>query len=467
MAARTLANLGLKAFFNFGEDGWNDEVDANFLKLSVLVQAGAIGIVATKPSSPADGDVYIINEAATSNPNTIAVFDGGVWKHFPPQHGWAIYNRADDSYIMWSGAAWVVLPLANLRAIGGLDGTSGVVEQSGPGAFVKRSVGVSSATSLLTRADGDTRYSTAEHTHPETGVTSFNTRTGAVTLTQADIHTALGRTQNELNNIDGIAALTPEATGVVEKTGDGAFTVRSVGLEGPLSLLTLAQADARFTSASSLLENIGALGVGTGLVEKIGSDTVALRTIGGINNEDILTRGTANGLYIAKDEFSVSQLSDVPDSHAGMPYNTIMLNAAADAWEYRGANSASSIRDYTANTTLVALDVGGLLRVAHASGAVVTIPSHTDLPLPIGTTLEVTQVMHGKVTFNPGSSVAFDFLAGKTHRTTGQNAVVKVTKTDLNTWLLSGDLDAAGAASFSVDNLMVTVDDDTITVDAV
>lgn len=48
-----------------------------------------------------------------------------------------------------------------LTALAGLDSSAGLVEQIGADAFTKRAIGVGASTSVLTRADGDTRYDTS------------------------------------------------------------------------------------------------------------------------------------------------------------------------------------------------------------------------------------------------------------------------------------------------------------------
>ncbi len=98
MAGRTLPNLGLEAFFALGEDGWDDEVNLNFLKLSILAQAGAISKVNATPAMPAAGDVHIFDETHPTQPNAVAVFDDGIWKYFTPLEGWQVYNRGTNAF---------------------------------------------------------------------------------------------------------------------------------------------------------------------------------------------------------------------------------------------------------------------------------------------------------------------------------------------------------------------------------
>jgi len=52
---------------------------------------------------------------------------------------------------------------AELTALAGLNATPGLVEQTGAAAFTKRALGVSAGTDVLTRADGDGRYSLTAH----------------------------------------------------------------------------------------------------------------------------------------------------------------------------------------------------------------------------------------------------------------------------------------------------------------
>lgn len=78
---------------------------------------------------------------------------------------------------------------ATLTALAGLNGTAGLVEQTGVDTFTKRALGVAASTSVPTRADGDARWQGLDATL--TSLAAFNTN-GLLTQTAADTFT--GRT---------------------------------------------------------------------------------------------------------------------------------------------------------------------------------------------------------------------------------------------------------------------------------
>lgn len=103
MPSRELPNIKLKGFWNLGEDAWKAENDQNLLKLSVLVQGGAIDIVSALPGSPVDGDVYI-----NSTTDNICVRDAGAWFEITPLDGWWVYVRLQEQFYYFRDGAWAI-----------------------------------------------------------------------------------------------------------------------------------------------------------------------------------------------------------------------------------------------------------------------------------------------------------------------------------------------------------------------
>ena len=105
---RTLPGLGLKAFWTPGSNGYNTELDAGILKLSVVVQALALSRV-TAIAAQANGTVLIVPSGATSNANEIAAKDNGAWVYYTPLKGMIVFVEDEGVHVKWSGTAWVDL----------------------------------------------------------------------------------------------------------------------------------------------------------------------------------------------------------------------------------------------------------------------------------------------------------------------------------------------------------------------
>lgn len=126
--SRTLPNIGLAGGYAEGEDAWTDSMNANLLKLSVLVQGGVLDQVAAVPAAPNEGDIYILT--ADPNGKAVAVFSNGAWTYYPPIEGWLLYDKTKDAYVQYDGAAWKVL------ATGG--GSTGIEEAPDDGKLYGR-----------------------------------------------------------------------------------------------------------------------------------------------------------------------------------------------------------------------------------------------------------------------------------------------------------------------------------------
>lgn len=129
MAARDLPNLGLRAFYDLGEDGWKDDQDLGLLKLSVLVQPVVADILAAEPGAPTDGDVVVLDETHATHPNEIAIRDAGAWVYVEPVEGWKVYVTADAKDYRFDGATWVEI------TEGGGGGTPAITVSSEAGSY--------------------------------------------------------------------------------------------------------------------------------------------------------------------------------------------------------------------------------------------------------------------------------------------------------------------------------------------
>jgi len=122
MPARTLPNLGLKAGYDLGENGWGDDMTLNMLKLSVLSQGSVISTVSATPGSPTEGDTHIFDETHATQPNKVAVYDDAAWVYVTPLEGWLIYDRAANGLRYFNGTVWGPFTGGGALPVGGTVG---------------------------------------------------------------------------------------------------------------------------------------------------------------------------------------------------------------------------------------------------------------------------------------------------------------------------------------------------------
>ncbi len=111
MPASTDPNLGLKYGWNLGESGWKADMDANLKRLGAIVcLAVASRTVTTPPSSPADGDRYIIPSGASGawagKTNQVAARVAGAWDYYVPQVGWLAYVADESVLSVYKSTGW-------------------------------------------------------------------------------------------------------------------------------------------------------------------------------------------------------------------------------------------------------------------------------------------------------------------------------------------------------------------------
>lgn len=104
MAKRTLPGLGLTGFWPLGQDGWNDENDANLRLLSAVVQGAVLSRTTALPGSPTNGNIYIVPSGGDAN--KIAVRDEGSWVYLIPAAGWRVWVADDARFAYFDGSDW-------------------------------------------------------------------------------------------------------------------------------------------------------------------------------------------------------------------------------------------------------------------------------------------------------------------------------------------------------------------------
>jgi len=103
-------------------------------------------------------------------------------------------------------------------------------------------------------------------------------------------------------------------------------------------------------------------------------------------------------------------------------------------------SGVSTVNNQTGTTyELVAGDAGKVITCSNGAAITVTIPVNGDVAMAIGTTVVIAQIGAGVVTLAPEGGVTLS-SRGALLDTAGQFAIVSVTKTLTNTWLVGGDL---------------------------
>ena len=106
MAKRQLPGLGLTAYWPYGSDNWNLEMDTNLRLLSAVAQIN----VASRTVAIADMDntkMYIVPDGSPTNAKSVAIYDDGVWVYLVPKAGWLASINGGSQY-RYNGSDWVL-----------------------------------------------------------------------------------------------------------------------------------------------------------------------------------------------------------------------------------------------------------------------------------------------------------------------------------------------------------------------
>ena len=99
--------------------------------LDALVQQAVLDKdLATAPSSPADGDRYIVAASPTGawagQAGKIAAYQDGAWTFYTPREGWLAWVADEDKLYFHDGSVWAVVTVAagSAAAIWGINATA-------------------------------------------------------------------------------------------------------------------------------------------------------------------------------------------------------------------------------------------------------------------------------------------------------------------------------------------------------
>lgn len=467
MADRELPNLGLKGFWNLGEDGWNTDHDLNLLKLSVLVQAGAISKVSATPGSPAEGDVHLFDETHATHPNTIAIYDSAAWVYVSPNVGWLVFNEDAGYYETFDGSAWGELATGGAAAIADLtdvdlaglsDGQvlvwNATTSMWEPG-DVSTGGGGGGATVVIPNyaaplaADFPTIVVAAGATlalsDSKAGMGFKMTCSGS-----SGVHLALAlRAASGAFNMVGRIRY----VGKVINPFQAGFCVRNSANGKVLSIAKVrfgtgyALEVDRWTSTTAFSanqftwSNSATHEIGDSPWFKIASDGTTLTFYISANGTDwaqlysetiAAFLGGVDQVGLFMDQENASDITGVVDW-----YEDGTLSARTI--ETGGSAGGSVITDATTARTAIAGDAGGYIRFTNGSAITLTIPANADVAYPIGTVIEFEQAGAGALTIAAAAGVTINSRAAD-YTLAGQYATGFVKKVDTNTWTLGGDL---------------------------
>ena len=118
MPERIMPGLGLRAFYDPGQQNWGANVSEDLRRLSAMVQARAISRSAVLPDPGSAGDIWLVRADATSNANDVAIWDGAVgaeaWVFLTPQTGWQVWIADEARHVRFDGTAWADVPRAGI-----------------------------------------------------------------------------------------------------------------------------------------------------------------------------------------------------------------------------------------------------------------------------------------------------------------------------------------------------------------
>lgn len=122
-------HIGLYGEFASCEEGLVSALNRNFFIIDSLLQLKVIDFVETLPSSPEEGDIYIVEDSSytyTSGNSYIMMFNGGNWIQIIPKAGFIAWVESEENFFYNNGSDWIILP----KTIGDVSGPNSSLENS-------------------------------------------------------------------------------------------------------------------------------------------------------------------------------------------------------------------------------------------------------------------------------------------------------------------------------------------------
>lgn len=129
--------------------------------------------------------------------------------------------------------------------------------------------------------------------------------------------------------------------------------------------------------------------------------------------------------------------SPISSSYATTSSFALTASYALNAGSSGGTTGIVAFNTQTGSYTLVAGDVGKIVRISSSVSCSVTLPDNTSVPMATGSFITIEQAASGSVTAVTGSGVT---ILPPARTTFGQYKVIQCYKTDTNVWNVLGGI---------------------------